>query len=1093
MKADKLNDILLKYDLEVVIGLETHIRLNTNSKLFCACENKETDLPNTNICPVCTGQMGALPSLNKEVLKKAIIFGKVIGSSFSNKFIHWDRKHYEYPDLPKNYQLTQFKKPIIPDGKINCYRNDGTTLSVEIQQAHIEEDAAKLLHSDNITLVDFNKSGVPLIEVVTKPCIHKITDAAYYAQSLQRIVQIYNISNANLEKGEFKSDVSVSIRKKGTDVLNPRAEIKNLNSFKFITEAIETEVEKQVDFFKRNNLFREEQITVLFDADSKKTKTMRQKEFAADYRFALEPDIPHVDISVAVDKMKVDLNVSPFQIESILIEGGVRPQDAKFFTSDYKRTIVFSEINKIIKNPLFVAKNLTNLIKPADYVRIFKYQVFSEIFELYSKEIISHSIFKKIIEKLIINNDYDYFELIESSKIDYEKVDKDIESIISENMELAEQITSGFSDKISVLVSRVIAKTGKEISGKYVKKRIQDFLNKRNLKISNLELPNNQVSVITSKNDLRLEHNIFEEAILVKEKYRTHLISGISMLNLEDNVTLAGWVSSIRDHGEIVFIDLRDTSYEIFQIRLTKTNFENIDYYAKIPDESVISVQGVVIKRDINDINSKLRTGELELDATKIDILNLSKQLPFEIRKSHKIKEEARLKYKFLDHRNFEVRQTILNRHAVIQFIRNYLSNQGFIEIETPILSAGTEEGAREYVVPVRKFEGSFYSLPQSPQQYKQMLICSGYDKYFQIARCFRDEDSRGDRQPEFTQIDLEMAFVSMQDIISLNTALFNEIVINVYENRWKLFPFKVMTYKEALLKYGTDRPDLRFGLEMADITEIVSKTNFNVFSNPIKNGGIVKCIRVDKSSRKNDLTRSQIERLTEIAQHNGLGGLAYIILNNGELQSPIIKYLGKKISHDILAEMKAVDGDILFFSAASPKIVNKAFDAIRQELGKILGLIKTRELHPVWIVDFPLFEKNDEGNWTFSHNPFSMPRIEFLNDHLNGTNVENIISQQYDFVLNGNEIGGGSIRSHKKEILEATYKIMGYDEEKIKKSIGHMLNAFQYGVPPHGGIAWGIDRLMMILESKSSIREVIAFPKTGSGEDLLFGSPVKK
>ena len=456
--------------------------------------------------------------------------------------------------------------------------------------------------------------------------------------------------------------------------------------------------------------------------------------------------------------------------------------------------------------------------------------MFSEIFELYSKEIISHSIFKKIIEKLIINNDYDYFELIESSKIDYEKVDKDIESIISENMELADQITSGFSDKISVLVSRVIAKTGKEISGKYVKKRIQDFLNKRNLKISNLELPNNQVSVITSKNDLRLEHNIFEEAILVKEKYRTHLISGISMLNLEDNVTLAGWVSSIRDHGEIVFIDLRDTSYEIFQIRLTKTNFENIDYYAKIPDESVISVQGVVIKRDINDINSKLRTGELELDATKIDILNLSKQLPFEIRKSHKIKEEARLKYKFLDHRNFEVRQTILNRHSVIQFIRNYLSNQGFIEIETPILSAGTEEGAREYVVPVRKFEGSFYSLPQSPQQYKQMLICSGYDKYFQIARCFRDEDSRGDRQPEFTQIDLEMAFVSMQDIISLNTALFNEIVINVYENRWKLFPFKVMTYKEALLKYGTDRPDLRFGLEMADITEIVSKTNFNVF-----------------------------------------------------------------------------------------------------------------------------------------------------------------------------------------------------------------------------------------------------------------------
>ena len=449
-----------------------------------------------------------------------------------------------------------------------------------------------------------------------------------------------------------------------------------------------------------------------------------------------------------------------------------------------------------------------------------------------------------------------------------------------------------------------------------------------------------------------------------------------------------------------------------------------------------------------------------------------------------------RFKYKYLDHRNPEVRNTIIHRHKVIKLIRDLLDEKNFIEIETPVLSSGTDEGAREFIVPSRKFPGKFYTLPQAPQQFKQMLMVGGFDRYFQIARCFRDEDTRGDRQPEFTQLDIEMAYVGMQDIIDVNTYLFNEIVKRIYGRKWKLFPFTILSYEETMEKYGTDRPDLRFGLEMADITGIVKETSFQVFTRPIDDGGIVKCIKVEGSLCKKRLTKGQIEFLTTIAQKNGLGGLAYIIVNEDELQSPIIKYLGEDIAERIIEKVNAVPGDIVFFSAADFRTANKALDEVRQELGKMLNLVKTDELHPAWVIDFPLFEKTDEGGWTFSHNPFSMPKVDSLQDHMKGKNIGKIISQQYDLVLNGNEIGGGSVRAHKSEILEATYRNMGYDHESMVKSVGHMLNAFQYGAPPHGGIAWGIDRLIMILERKTSIREVMAFPKTGSGEDLLFGSP---
>jgi aspartyl-tRNA synthetase len=1087
MELEVLSQKIEDAGLEIVIGLETHIRLNTKTKLFCSCPNTEAIQPNTNICSVCTGQMGVLPAINQEAIRKAIKFGKAVGSSMSNEVICWDRKHYEYPDLPKNFQLTQFQKPVIPDGLVKCYRDNGTVFSVELEQVHIEEDAAKLIHERKQTLVDFNKGGVPLIEVVTKPCVHTIKDAATYAQYLQRIVQNLEISEANLEKGEFKSDVSVSLRKKGTQDLNPRTEIKNLNSFKFMTEAVVEELSKQFEYYQEHRDFRPDQTTVLFDEALKQTKTMRKKEFAADYRYALEPDIPFVDIRKEIEEIFVDQNLLPFAIESTMIGGGVRPQDAKFFTSDSDRSSLFTSLNKKVNDTLFVAKALLNNLKPEDYPSVKQPEVLAEMLLALKEEKITTTLLQNAIKELLKNAEFNAQAYFSEHSISSDKLNATIAKVIAENSSIAEEIKAGNEGKAGILVGKVIKLIGQGASGKVVRESILAQLNPSAIG-SDDELTGERASAGSGKKEEEEESRFTE--IVVKDQYRTHLNSQIGEQLLNSEVTVAGWVSSVRDHGDLVFIDLRDNSYEVLQIRLDRVNFRQLDDLAKLKPESVIMVTGSIIERSEEDFNAGIRTGKLELDAREVDVLNASKTLPFEIKRAQKTNENIRFTYKFLDHRSAENRQAIINRHRVIKLIRDVLDQERFIEVETPVLTAGTDEGAREFIVPSRKFPGKFYTLPQAPQQFKQMLMVGGFERYFQIARCFRDEDSRGDRQPEFTQLDIEMSFVSMQDVIDINTKLFNEVVEKIYGSKWKLFPFKVLTYYEAMEKYGCDRPDLRYGLEMQDITAIVKETEFQVFAKPIDEGGIVKCIKVGGALQKTRLSKGQIEKLTATAQEHGLGGLAYIIVNEDELQSPIIKFLGENICKNIIEATGAVVGDIVFFSAADYKTANKALDAVRQELAQILNLIKPKELHPAWIIDFPFFELTDEGNWTFTHNPFSMPKIEDLEKHLKGEDVGSIIAQQYDMVLNGYEIGGGSVRAHKSEILEATYRNMGYDKEEMKKSVGHMYEAFQYGAPPHGGIAWGIDRLMMILEKKNSIREVMAFPKTGSGEDLLFNSP---
>ena len=1092
MELEQLTAAIKAHDLELVIGLETHVRLNTKTKLFCSCPNQEIETPNENICSVCTGQMGVLPALNKEAITKAIYFGKAVGSSFNNEVISWDRKHYEYPDNPKNIQITQFHNPIIPDGHVSCYRNDGTQFTVNLTQVHIEEDAAKLMHEKTISLVDFNKAGVPLIEIVTEPCIRNIEDASTYAQYIQRIVQNLGISEANLEKGEFKSDVSVSLRKKNSYELNPRTEIKNLNSFKFMVEALKEEVEKQFNYFIEHKEFRPDQTTVLWDADLKQTKVMRKKEFEADYRFISEPDLPFVDIKKEIEAIKVDTSALPYAVESILINGGVLPQDAKFFTADKLRSQTFVALNNEIKDPSFVAKTLANNMKAEDYAEIHSIEHLTDIFKLFKAEKITAVLVQNAITEYLKDRTFDYNKYFEDNAISGEKIQEVITAVLLENEAVANDIKAGDQGKAGILVGKVLGVIGKGANGKVIRQIILDQLGAA--AVLEKEQDSEKVSTATIIENKEIqEESLPEIPIIIKDIYRTHKISQLSEGSISEEVMLSGWVASVRDHGELMFIDLRDSSYEIFQIRISRESFPNIDELVKLKPESVISVTGIVVGRNEDDYNAGLRTGKIELETSALEILNLSKTLPFEIKRAAKTNEAIRFQYKFLDHRNEEVRRAIVNRHKVIKLLRDILDTEEFLEIETPILSAGTDEGAREFIVPTRKGSGLFYTLPQAPQQFKQMLMVSGYEKYFQIARCFRDEDSRGDRQPEFTQLDMEMAYASMQQIIDLNTKIFNEVVKKIYGNKWILRPFEIITYKDAMDYYGCDRPDLRYGLKMQDITNIVKETTFQVFSKPIEEGGIVKCIKVSAQEQGNKrMSKGQIENLTAIAQQHGLGGLAYIIVNEDELQSPIIKFLGEDIAEGIIKVTNAQVGDIVFFSAADYATANKALDAVRQELGKLLNLINPKELCPAWVVDFPMFEKTDEGRWTFTHNPFSMPAIYDLQKHMNGVEEEigTIIAQQYDIILNGYEIGGGSVRAHKSEILEATYRNMGYNKEEMMKSVGTMYKAFQYGAPPHGGIAWGIDRLMMILEKKASIREVMAFPKTGTSEDLLFGAP---
>ena len=569
--------------------------------------------------------------------------------------------------------------------------------------------------------------------------------------------------------------------------------------------------------------------------------------------------------------------------------------------------------------------------------------------------------------------------------------------------------------------------------------------------------------------------------------YRTHTCNELNKTFVGKEVTLCGWVNSRRDHGGLIFVDLRDR-YGLTQI-VTDPNIGSSAH--KILDsvrgEYVIQIHGKVRPRPEGMKNPKLKTGEIEVICDKIEILNESKTPPFEIDRDIDVNEELRLKYRYLDLRRERMKKNFVIRHKAIKFIRDYLDKEDFLEIETPILIKGTPEGSREYIVPSRLHPGKFFVLPQSPQQLKQLCMVAGLDKYFQIARCFRDEDQRGDRQPEFTQLDLEMSFVEEGDIMDLNEKMMIELCSALVPNKKLLKrPFARLSWHEAMGVYGSDKPDLRFEMKFKDGTEIFKNSGFKAFAEVVKKGGVVKMLRVEGAAK---FPRSKLDSLEELAKVYGAKGLAYIVADKGELKSPILKFLKEEEIAAVKKETGLKDGDIVFFSADEFNTACTALGHVRLACADEFKLRDPNVFAFCWVTDFPMFEWSKEENCiTAAHHPFCSIKdddVPFLEKE-----PMKVRAKAYDLVLNGVEIGGGSIRIHKKELQSKIFEILKISPENAEQRFGHMLEAFTFGAPPHGGIGLGLDRLIMIFCDEPNIREVIAFPKDQHARDLMLDAP---
>ncbi len=552
------------------------------------------------------------------------------------------------------------------------------------------------------------------------------------------------------------------------------------------------------------------------------------------------------------------------------------------------------------------------------------------------------------------------------------------------------------------------------------------------------------------------------------------------------SVVLMGWVQSNRDHGGVIFIDLRDREGIIQIVFNPQTNREIHEKASALRDEWVIAVTGRITSRSPETVNPNLPTGEIEVVADGLRILNTSKPLPFLIENDVRVDELLRLKHRYLDLRRPNMRDNIVTRHKAVSATRNYLNRKGFIEVETPYLTRSTPEGARDFLVPSRLNPGKFYALPQSPQLLKQTLMISGLDRYYQVVRCFRDEDLRADRQPEFTQIDLEMSYADENDIMSVVEGILKAI----FEEAKGVdipVPFKRMKHEEAMLRYGSDKPDTRFGLELDEMTETFRDSGFQVFSGAVKKGGIVKALKLP--GKAGELSRKEIDDLGETAKSLGAKGLAWIRVSGDEWQSPIVKFMSDKEKDDLQKKLGLADGDIVFFAADTAYIVNMVLSHLRLELGERLGMIDQGRFDFLWVEDFPLLDyDHTEKRYVAMHHPFTSPKEEDL--HLLDTEKGKVRSRAYDVVLNGVEIGGGSIRIFQKDIQEKLFHTIGLTAEQAREKFGFLLEALEFGAPPHGGIALGLDRIVMLIAGASSIRDVIAFPKTQKGLCPLTEAP---
>ncbi|HEX5809449.1 MAG TPA: aspartate--tRNA ligase [Anaerolineales bacterium] len=570
--------------------------------------------------------------------------------------------------------------------------------------------------------------------------------------------------------------------------------------------------------------------------------------------------------------------------------------------------------------------------------------------------------------------------------------------------------------------------------------------------------------------------------------YKTHTCGELRASHATQKVTVAGWVHRRRDHGGVIFLDLRDR-YGIVQVTINPNlSKETLEAISNVRMEWVLQITGSVQKRPGGMENPKMQTGEVEIIAESIEVLNPAKTLPFMVSAENDLPDEnMRLRYRYLDLRRERMTRNLMLRHKVVKFMRDFLDRQNFIEIETPILFKATPEGARDYLVPSRIYPGQFYALPQSPQQLKQLLMVAGMDRYFQIARCFRDEDLRGDRQPEFTQLDLEMSFVQRDDVLAVVEQLYTEMIPAVAPHKKLLSsPWPKFAHKEVIERYGTDKPDLRFGMELVEVSEIFAKSEFRVFQSALESGGVIKCIVAAGCA---DYSRKEVDALTEAAKVLGAKGLATLALTAEGLKGTAAKFVKPEEAEAVRSRSGAKEGDLILFAADQRAVVNKVLSGLRVFFRDKLDLADPDMLAFAWVVDFPMFAWNEEEQkWDTEHHPFTMPQLDDLAKF--ETNPAEILSDAYDMVCNGYEMASGSIRIHRSDIQLKVFQLLGLRGEQIEQKFGHMLEAFEYGAPPHGGMAPGIDRLVMLLADEPNIREVIAFPKNQTGRDVMADAP---
>ena len=567
---------------------------------------------------------------------------------------------------------------------------------------------------------------------------------------------------------------------------------------------------------------------------------------------------------------------------------------------------------------------------------------------------------------------------------------------------------------------------------------------------------------------------------------RTEYAGRIDEKYVGKRVTLKGWVSKRRDLGNLIFIDVRDIMGVVQCVFSGEKNAELHEVAGILRNEFVVSIEGEVVLRNESTVNEKIASGKVEVIADKLEILSKAKTLPFVLDDASLSSEELRLKYRYLDLRRTELAEVLHLRSKITKATRDYLDNNMFVDVETPILTKSTPEGARDYLVPSRVHPGEFYALPQSPQLFKQLLMVAGFDRYYQVARCFRDEDLRADRQPDFTQIDMEMSFMSQEEILTMIEGLIAHVMKEV-KGIDVVLPFSRLDYEEAMERFGSDKPDTRFGMELKDVSDLVKNLDFKVFSNAVEQGGAVKCIVAKGCAEQ--YSRKDIDALGKYVANYGAKGLAWVKVTEEGLNGAIAKFFTEEVAQELVARVDAEVGDIILFAADSKKVCYASLGALRQKLAADLDLINKDKYNYLWVVNWPLLEYDEEkGRYSAAHHPFTMPKVEDV--ELLETAPEKAYAQAYDIVLNGYELGGGSIRIYDKEVQSSMFKALGFTQEQAQEQFGFLLDAFEYGVPPHGGCALGLDRFVMLLAGRDNLRDTIAFPKTANAADPMTQAP---